>query len=100
MLFPVEKTRFKTGTVLIETVLSGDSLYYIKAWRTLALCYAEPHFDEHNMKQCIKFAYILDFAYLFFDKFLFLNYEIVPPKLYDKPCTEWATFWSLFVKIW
>ena len=38
------------------------------------------------MKQCIKFAYILDFAYLFFDKFPFLNYEIV--KLYDKPCTE------------
>ena len=29
MLFPVEKTRFKTGTVLIETVLSGDYLYIV-----------------------------------------------------------------------
>ena len=27
MLFPLEKTRFKPGTVLIETVLSGDPLY-------------------------------------------------------------------------
>ena len=29
MLFPLEKTRVKPGTVLIETVLSGDSLYLI-----------------------------------------------------------------------
>ena len=27
VLFPLEKTRVKLGTVLIETVLSGDSLY-------------------------------------------------------------------------
>ena len=27
-LFPLEKTCVKTGTVLIETVLSGDSLYF------------------------------------------------------------------------
>ena len=27
MLFLLEKTRVKPGTVLIETVLSGDSLY-------------------------------------------------------------------------
>ena len=27
MLFPLEKTRIKPGTMLIETVLSGDSLY-------------------------------------------------------------------------
>ena len=27
MLFPLEKTRVKSGTVLIETVLSGDYLY-------------------------------------------------------------------------
>ena len=28
MLFPLEKTRVKSGTVLIETVLSGDYLYF------------------------------------------------------------------------
>ena len=30
VLFPLEKTRVKPGTVLIETVLSGDSLYHKK----------------------------------------------------------------------
>ena len=29
MLFPLDKTRVKPGTVLVETVLSGDSLYII-----------------------------------------------------------------------
>jgi hypothetical protein len=28
VLFPLEKSRVKLGTVLIETVLSGDYLYY------------------------------------------------------------------------
>ena len=28
MLFPLQKKRVKPGTVLIETVLSGDSLYF------------------------------------------------------------------------
>ena len=28
MLFPFEKIRVKPGTVLIETVLSGDPLYH------------------------------------------------------------------------
>ena len=28
MQFPSEKTRVKLGTVLIETVLSGDFLYF------------------------------------------------------------------------
>ena len=35
MIFPLEKTRVKSGTVLIETVLSGDSLYY-KTWPNLS----------------------------------------------------------------
>ena len=30
MLFPLEKTRVKQGTMLIETVLSGDSMYWKK----------------------------------------------------------------------
>ena len=29
VLFPIEKPRVKQGTVLIETVLSGDILYII-----------------------------------------------------------------------
>ena len=28
VIFPLEKTRVKPGTVLIETVLSGDYLYH------------------------------------------------------------------------
>ena len=33
-------------------------------------------------------TYLTLHRYLFFDKFLFLNYEIVSPKLYNKSCTE------------
>ena len=29
MLFPLKKTCVKPGTVMIETVLSGNSLYYV-----------------------------------------------------------------------
>ena len=69
-----------SNLVMIDSSQNGKSLKFITPpiWKTLVLCRTAP-FDEHNMKQCIEFAYILDFAYLFtyLNKVPFLNYEIL-----------------------